>query len=184
MKSIILICTLLLTNVLKAQQMFPTYKVINGDTIYQIQMNEAVVLSKRMFDNDTARYKYNQMKYNIKIVLPYAIEGVRVFREIDSITYNMKDGEKRRYIKSREKEVRAKLEDKLKRLNITQGRLLVKIMNRQLRTTCYETIKFLHNPVKAAAYRSWANLNGIDLDENYDPLKNKDFESIMRRFGH
>jgi hypothetical protein len=178
----LIIALFILTNA-KAQQLFPTFKVINGDTIHQIQLNEAVIVGKRAFDNDTARYNFNQMKYNIKMVLPYAIEGIKVFREIDSVSFNMSSGDKRRYIKSREKEVRAKLEDKLKKLNITQGRLLVKIMNRQLRTTCYETIKYLHNPVKAAAYRSYAKLNGIDLDENYDPEKNKDFENIMRRFG-
>ncbi len=161
-------------------QDFPTYKVINGDTIYAIQLSETIITAKRSFENDTARYKYNQMRYNIKKVLPYAIEGVRIFREIDSVSYKMNAGEKRRYVKSRERDIRAKFQDQLKALNITQGRLLVKIMNRQLRLSVYEIIKYLHNPVKAASYRTWAKVNGIDLDEVYDPTKNKDFESIMR----
>jgi hypothetical protein len=168
----------------KAQQIFPTYKIIKGDTIQAIQLNEAVIIGKRTFDNDTSRYKYNQLKYNIKVVLPYAIDGIKVFREIDSVSFNMNNGDKRRYIKSREREVRARLEDKLKNLNTTQGRILVKIMNRQLRISCYEIIKYLHNPIKAASYRTYAKLNGLDLDENYDPEKNKDFEMIMKRFGY
>lgn len=91
---------------------------------------------------------------------------------------------KRKYIKSREQEVKANFEDKLSSLNITQGRLLVKIINRQLNTNCYDIVKELKNPITAAYYLSWARLNGIRLNENYDAEKERNLEQIMVSLGY
>jgi hypothetical protein len=69
-------------------------------------------------------------------------------------------------------------------LNITQGRLLIKIINRQLRKNCYSIVRELKNPITAAYYQSWARLNGIDLNENYNAEKERDLEMIMRSLGY
>jgi Domain of unknown function (DUF4294) len=167
-------------NNISAQQIFPTYKVVNGDTLKEVQLNEATVVATMYFNNDTTRYRYNQMKYYMKIVLPYAKQAVTLFNELDSITNTMSGGTKRKYIKSREKEIKSQVEDKLKSLNITQGKYLVKMINRNAKRTCFDIIKYLHNPIKATAYQAWARLNGIDLNENYNPDNNRDFERIMK----
>ena len=75
-------------------------------------------------------------------------------------------------------------EDKLSALNITQGRLLVKLINRQLKTNCYKIVRELKNPVTAAYYQSWAKLNGIDLNDNYNPENEPELERIMRALGY
>jgi hypothetical protein len=168
------------------QQIFPTVSKTGTDTIkeYQVQLNEVVVVDSRIFANDTLRYEYNQTKHYVKMILPYVDAAVKMFNEIDIATIDMSRREKKKYIKTREQEIKEKFEDRLKNLNITQGRLLVKILNRQLSISCHDIVKELKNPITAAYYQSWARLNGIKLNENYKPENNRDLERILRSLGY
>ena len=169
-----------------AQQIFPTVteEKNTSEPTYHVQLNEAVVVDSRVFKNDTLRYNFNQMKHYVKLILPYLDVAVKMFNEIDLATNDMSNRNRRKYIKSKEREIKTNFEDKLKTLNITQGQLLVKLLNRQLSINCYDIVKELKNPISAAYYQSWARLNGINLNEDYDPEKNRDLERIMRSLGY
>lgn len=169
----------------QAQQIFPTIKSDKSNPpVYHIQLNEAVVVAHYEFANDTARYHYNQMKHYVKIVLPYANEAIRIFYDIEQQTASMNKKNRRKYIKTKEQDIKTNFEDKLSALNITQGRLLVKLINRQLKTNCYKIVRELKNPVTAAYYQSWAKLNGIDLNDDYNPENEPELERIMRALGY
>lgn len=168
-----------------AQQIFPTVdadKKSNGNE--SIQLNEAVVVSTRLFTDDTARYRYNQMKHYVKMILPLVDTAVNMFHDIDEKSKDMNRKQRKVYIRSRESDIRINFEDRLKNLNITQGRLLVKLINRQLDRNCYSIVKELKNPITAAYYQSVARLNGINLNEDYLPEENRDLEMIMRNLGY
>lgn len=167
---------------LHAQQIFPTPN--SDEPILHVDLNEAVVVDHRIFKNDTLKYRYNQMKYYVKKILPYVNEAVILFNEIDMATKDMNKRNRRKYIKGREKEIKEKFEDKLADLNITQGRYLVKLIHRQLSINCYDILKDLKNPVAAAYYQSWARLNGINLNEDYNAENEPDLERIMRSLGY
>lgn len=170
---------------ISAQQLFPTYqKEQQGSMDGRIELNEAVIVASQMFTNDTDRYHYNQLKYYIKTVIPYVNASVKIFNEINTETNFMNKRNRKKYIKTREKEIKENFEDKLASLNITQGRLLVKLINRQLSTNCYDIIKELKNPITAVYYQSWAKLNGINLNEHYNPEENHDIERAMRSLGY
>ncbi|HMN31996.1 MAG TPA: DUF4294 domain-containing protein [Chitinophagaceae bacterium] len=171
-----------------SQQLFPTVQKNNdkdnNQAIYHIELNEAVIVAPQMFANDTDRYHYNQLKYYIKTVMPYVNASSQLFSEINTATANMSKKMRKKYIKSKEKEIKANFEDKLTSLNITQGRLLVKLINRQLNTNCFDIIKDLKNPFTATYYQAWAKLNGINLNEHYQPEDNPDIERAMRSLGY
>jgi hypothetical protein len=168
-----------------AQQLFPTItKDKENPPQYHIQLNEAVVVAPLVFANDTDLYHYNQLKLYIKTVLPYVNASVKLFGEINNESAGMNKRNRKKYIKTREKEIKENFEDKLVALNITQGRLLVKLINRQLLINCYDIVKELKNPVTAAYYQTWAKLNGINLNENYKAENNKDIERVMRSLGY
>ncbi|MBK7764317.1 MAG: DUF4294 domain-containing protein [Bacteroidetes bacterium] len=168
-----------------SQQIFPTVnnQKQSTDTL-QLQLNEAVVVSTRLFTDDTARYRYNQMKHYVKMILPLVDTAVNMFHDIDEKSKDMNRKQRKVYIRSRESDIRINFEDRLKNLNITQGRLLVKLINRQLDRNCYTIVKELKNPITAAYYQSVARLNGINLNEDYLPEENHDLEMIMRNLGY
>ncbi len=167
-----------------AQQIFPTISKDDKTREYHVQLNEAVIVATQVFANDTDRYHYNQLKYYIKTVLPYVNASVKLFNEINNQSSDLSKKNRKRYIKTREKEIKENFEDKLASLNITQGRLLVKLINRQLKINCYDIVKELKNPVTAAYYQTWARLNGINLNEEYNPDNNRDIERVMRSLGY
>lgn len=166
----------------QAQQLFPTQS--KDEPNLQVDLNEVVIVDHRIFKNDTLRYRYNQMKYYVKTILPYVDEAVKLFHDIEVNTQSMSHRNRKKYIRSREKEIKDKFEDKLASLNITQGRYLVKLIHRQLDINCYDIVKDLKNPVTAAYYQSWARLNGINLNEDYKAENEPDLERIMKGLGY
>lgn len=182
MKKILLLAGLFVSVTTQAQQMFPTQS--KEEPNLQVDLNEVTVVDHRIFKSDTLRYRYNQMKYYVKTILPYLDEAVKLFEEIEVNTQHMSKKERRKYIRSREKDIKEKFEDRLANLNITQGRYLVKLIHRQLDINCYDILKDLKNPVTAAYYQSWAKLNGINLNEDYKAENEPDLERIMRSLGY
>lgn len=184
-KFILVAICLLVATCSYTQQLFPTInKNQDEKPQYHVQLNEAVVVATQVFANDTDRYHFNQLKHYIKTVLPYVNASVILFNEINDASADFNKRKRKKYIKSREKEIKENFEDKLASLNITQGRLLVKLINRQLNINCYDIVKELKNPITAAYYQTWARLNGINLNEDYIPENNKDIERVMRSLGY
>lgn len=175
---LLVILTIVFANA-KAQQLFPIYQDTN-----RIQLNEVVIVDQNKFGNDTLRYRYNQMRHYVKMILPFVDKSVKMFHEIELETANMNARQRRRFIKGRKHEIKINFEDKLRSLNRTQGSYLVKAINRNLGTSVYSILKKYNKPLKAYYYRGLGAANGIDLDEKYRPENNKNFEKIMQRFGY
>ncbi len=152
--------------------------------IYSATLRDVVITDTRRFKNDTDLYRYNQLKYYISTVLPYANEAIRIFYTIQTESNGLSKSERKSLIRGHEKVIKENFEDHLKSLNITQGRILVKLINRQLKTPCYDIVKELKNPVSAAYYQSWGKLNGINLNKPYRKEEEPDMEQILRQMGY
>jgi hypothetical protein len=145
-----------------------------------------VVMVKARFLNDTDRYHYNQMKFYVTTILPYLNASTKLFKDI-----NAKDNEegvsrreRRRYINTKEDEMRTQFEDKVKSLNVTQGALLVKLISRQTELNIYKMLLEFKNPLVAIKWQTWARFNGMNLDRKYHPEEEPDLENIMEELGY
>lgn len=159
----------------------------NGtDTVWSIDLPNHDVTADRVWHNDTARYRYNQMRYYVKTVMPYVNEGTRIFTEINHklAEPSLSHKERKHYIASREKEIKTNFEDKIKKLNTTQGVLLVKLMARQTGMNLYHVLQEVKGNLAAMEYQVWAKLNGFNLNRDYHPEEEKDLESIMIGLGY
>lgn len=152
--------------------------------VYSATLRDVVITDTRRFKNDTDLYRYNQLKYYISTVLPYANEAIRLFYTLQTESKGLSKSERKSFIREHEKVIKENFEDHLKSLNITQGRILVKLINRQLKTPCYDIVKELKNPVSAAYYQSWGKLNGINLNKPYRKEEEPDMEQILRQMGY
>jgi hypothetical protein len=153
---------------------------------YAVKLDEALVKDTRAFSNDTARYRFNQTKYYVTTIWPYVQEAVALVNEVDyKLNVENLSGKKRRnYINDKEAEVKAKVDDKVKSLNTTQGALLIKLINRQTGKNCFNILREFKNPVSATMWQGWAKVHGFNLNEDYDPDKEVLLESVMRSLGH
>jgi hypothetical protein len=153
-----------------------------GDTFYLYTLKTVWCVDKKQFATDLDRYKYNQLKYNIKIVFPYVKEAGRIVNEVNAVLPTLTNKERRKFIKQKEEELRQRFEEPLKNLYDTQGKLLILLINRETGNSVYKVLKELKNPVKAAMYETTAIVNGMNLNEKWDAKKYKYEEEIMEDY--
>lgn len=152
------------------------------DTIYILP--EAKIKSK--FLNDTDRYRFNQMRYYVTTILPYLNAATKLFTELDMKLneQGISRKEKKAYVNGREEEMRIQFEEKIKKLNVTQGTLLVKLIARQTELNIYQMLKEFKNPLMAVKWQTWARFNGLNLDKKYDPEDENMLERVMDDLGY
>jgi hypothetical protein len=178
MKRILLALLFLLPFIASAQD---TSKYMNDSAF---MLPEAKVIAQWL--NDTDRYRYNQMKFYVTTILPYLDASTQLFKDVN-VKVNeqgVSRKERRKYVNSREDEMRTKFEDKIKQLNVTQGTLLVKLICRQTELNLYKILQEFKNPLTAVKWQTWARLNGLNLDRRYNPKEEKDLENIMEELGY
>lgn len=157
-----------------------------GDNVLMVRLENVNVVSSRLWENDTVRYRYNQMRYYVTTILPYLDEAVRLFSEIDE-KLNDPDLDRktrRAFINAQEERVRTRFEEKIRDLNTTQGVLLVKLIARETGLNIYGMLSDFKNPVAALKWQAWAKVNGFNLNRKYHPSDEPDLEQIMEGLGY
>lgn len=154
------------------------------DTMYVATLNEVTIHDK--FKNDTARYRYNQMKYYVKSVLPYVNAASGLFKELDAKLNEpgISRAEKRKFVAAKEDLMRTQFEDKVKSLNTTQGALIIKLIARQTGVNIYNIVSEVKNPIAAMKWQTWARLNGANINRKYHPEEEPMLEDIMESLGY
>ena len=94
---------------------------------------------------------------------------------------NVKDKKQRKQIiKSHEKELKKEFGDKLTQLSVYQGKVLMKLINRQTGNNCYEIIQEYKGSMSAAFWQTVALVFGSNLRQDYDAAgDDKTMESIV-----
>jgi hypothetical protein len=143
----------------------------DGVTMPEIQIKEVTVLGKS--SDKTRRVwarRYDRLVYNLKTVYPYALIVRQRLSEVNEDLARMTtDRERRRYIKDVEKNVVGEYEDDARNMTITQGRLLIKLIDRETQNTSYELIRLYRGGLNAAFWQGVARIFGTNLKEQYDP---------------
>lgn len=119
----------------------------------------------------------------VQKVYPYAVITAKLLDEYDHDLADIKtENDKELYMKLAEAELKAEFEQDIKGMTITQGRILVKLIDRQTGHTSYELVKQLRGSFQAWMWQGVARIFGNDLKGEYDPEgDDKLVESIVRR---
>lgn len=189
---IILFCIIIYTNVdsqtfLGKGKGYLVYSSIsNGDTIPLIYLREITILTPFVFKNKQEIIKYSKLVKNIKKVLPYAKIANAKLKTINDNLLKMKtQGERNAYLKLSETELRKEFAKDLTNLTISQGKLLIKLIDRETGATTYDLIKQLKGTFSAFIYQSVAIVFGSTLKYEYDPSgEDKMIEDIIIRIDN
>lgn len=164
--------------------------VYNGDTIEAKTLTEIPFYSKYDEKTMTARAKWTRLRNAIYVTYPYAIRASKVMNDINAHLVNVTDKETRKtYIKSREKELRKEFTTPLTNLSVYQGRVLMKLINRQTGNNCYEIIKEYKGGFTARTYQTVAFFFGSNLKQPYDATGDdlemeKIVKEVARMYGY
>ena len=141
----------------------------NGVTMPEIEIKGVTITANPRFVKKSDYRKYERLVNNIKRVYPYAIMVRIRLSKVNIDMRNLKgDKERREYIKSVEKDVFGEYEDDMRQMTITQGRLLIKLIDRETQNTSYDLIRAYRGKLTAAFWQGIARIFGTNLKEEYD----------------
>ena len=118
--------------------------------------------------------EWTRLRNAVYVTYPYARVAGSTINDIN-IKLASVSGKKERktYIKTREKELRSQFEEPLKNLSVYQGKILMKLINRQTGNNCYEIIKEYKGGLNARLYQTVAWFVGGNLKQDWDLKENK-----------
>jgi hypothetical protein len=142
----------------------------NGIIMPEVDIKEVAVVPRPGPEKRRDYRKYERLVYNIKKVYPYAIMVRFRLNDVNEAMKNIPDEKSRKeYMKRVEKDVLAEYEDDMRQMTISQGRLLIKLIDRETQNTSYELIKDYRGKFSAGFWQSIARIFGTNLKEEYDP---------------
>lgn len=142
----------------------------DGVTLPEVEIKEVTVYAHPQFAKKSDFRKYERLVTNLKKVYPYAkIVRNRLSKVNQDISNIKSEKERKDYLKKVEKEVFADYEGDIRDMTITQGRLLIKLIDRETQNTSYALIKDYRGKFAAAFWQGIARIFGTNLKEEYDP---------------
>ena len=144
--------------------------LVEGDSIQYVEMQNIYVYPTTTFKNEKQRQQYNRLVYNVKKVLPIAKECNVIIRETYEYLQTLPDKNARdEHLKLVEADIKRTYTPRMKKLTYSQGKLLIKLVDRECHSTSYGLIQAILGPVKAGFYQAFAWLYGASLKKQYDP---------------
>ncbi|MDL2230498.1 DUF4294 domain-containing protein [Alistipes sp. OttesenSCG-928-L06] len=137
-----------------------------GDTLFNYRMNPVPVYSNILIDRD----KHRRLIRNVKIVYPIAKYANDKLREMESQMDGMQNKrEQERYVKEVERQLKEQYTPVIKRMSFSQGKVLIKLIDRETGHTSYELVQDLRGKFSAFFWQNLGRLFGMNLKDGYDP---------------
>jgi Domain of unknown function (DUF4294) len=142
----------------------------NGDTVVNIMHYTCLIVAERSFANNREKQKWDKLKRDVKKAYPYAVLARMKLSEMDA-QLALITGEKERkdFNEKCEKELVAQFEKDMRQLTMSQGKILMKLLDRETGSTTYQIIKERRGSFSAFMWQSVAVVFGNNLKDDYDP---------------
>lgn len=142
--------------------------VIDGDTVPLIHLAPAEIFATISPEAAERIKAYNKLRRDVLKAYPYARLAADQLKFInDSVAKITSERERKKFLKRTEAELKAQFEKDLKKLTMTQGRILIKLIDRETGETSYALVKELRGSVQAFFWQSIARLFGSNLKSEY-----------------
>jgi hypothetical protein len=159
--------------------------ILDGELVPMIVTDEIKIVDVRIFKSKAERDAYNRLKYNIYKVLPYAKFAAERYQQLQRDLATTADKKKQKeMVNVCETQIKDLFKREIENLTISQGEVLIKLIDRQTGTTSYEMVKELKGGLKAFMFQSVARFFGHNLKEKYDPYEERDIEAILQQAGY
>lgn len=144
--------------------------IIGGDTVIHRDIREIRVYPKRGFRNQRFEKQYYRLVQRVKKVYPYALKANELLIKHEPEYIRLKtDREKRKLMKKIEEQLLAKYKDDLKKMSINDGKVLIKLIDRETGRTSYSIIRDFRGGIAAVFWQGIARIFSNNLKDEYDP---------------
>lgn len=158
------------------------YIIEGNDTIYVDHLPTSTVSAKRKKKGKKWRV-YRRLVHNFSKTYPYALAARNIVKQADQKIEEdkLKRLKRDKYIDEVQKELFEVFEEPLRNLTVSQGALLMKLIDREIGKSSYSIIKDYKNGIAASFWQGIAKLFGSDLKKPYDPDgEDADVESLVQ----
>ena len=143
--------------------------IYEGDTIPYFTLPTVHIFKPLYFKNNRERQKYTKLVRDVKKVLPISKEVRKAVIETYEVLQTLPTEKARQaHIKAVEKSIKKQYTPIMKKLTFSQGKLLIKLVDRQTNSTGYELVQAFMGSFKAGFYQAFAALFGASLKKEYD----------------
>jgi hypothetical protein len=156
--------------------------VVGNDTVIQIQVKEIWVFPERKFTSKKQQQNYSRYVAKVKKVYPLAVEARILLQKYEPQYYALdSQRERRKLMKNLEKELLDNHKEELKKWSISDGTILLKLINRETNRTAYSIIKDFRGDVSAMFWQGIARLFKNNLKDGYSP---EDEDKLLEEIVH
>ena len=156
--------------------------ISDGDTLILADLDDVSITSLRKFDSDADYRKYLKFRRYAAKVFPYAKEAIRIFREVEYASEHLSKREKKKKIKLLEKELKAEFEEPLKKFTKLQGKIMIKMIEKETGHSMYNLMKSLRGRFTAFYWHQFSKLYSYDLKEGYQEGKYEILDAVLQDF--
>lgn len=150
----------------------PTVKVgktlVDGDSIQYMEMSNVYVYPELTFKSKRQQQSYMRLVKNVKKVLPLAKQVRQIIIETAEFTETLPPEERKEHLKRVEQAVVREYKPQMKKLTFSQGKLLIKLVDRECHSTAYEAMQAFIGPVRSGMWQAFAWMFGASLKKGYD----------------
>lgn len=140
-----------------------------GDSIQYMEMSNVYVYPPITFKNKRQAAAYMRLVKNVKVVLPIAKEVNQIIIETYEVLETLPTkAAKDEHMKRVEKGIYEQYKPRMKKLTYSQGKLLIKLVNRECNSTSYDILKAFLGPVRSGFWQAFAWAFGASLRKGYD----------------
>lgn len=170
-----LVTTSLPTQLFAQNSQFDTLRVEafitpEGDTIPQSWLPTVMVSAVQTQALKNYWNNWTRLRNAVYVTYPYAVKASKVIQSVNAQLANVQDEKLRKQIiKSREKELKRDFADKVTNLSVYQGKVLMKLINRETGNNCYQLIKEYKGGLSAGIWQTVAFVFGSSLKQPYSP---------------
>jgi len=158
-----------------------TFRVTGVDTTFHAYIPEVTVFTPLKFKSEKEKLEYTKLVRDVKKALPYANQvAVSIIETYEFMSTLPDDKARQKHMEEAQKYIMNEYKPKMKKLTKNQGKILVKLIDRQTNSSAYDIVKSLVGGFKATMYNTFAGLFGNSLKTQYDPGgKDKMIERIV-----
>lgn len=151
----------------------------DDDTLLVAELEDVFVSSPRNFDSVDEYLRYMKYRRYATKVYPYAVDAIKIFREVEFATQTMKPRKRKKHIKQLHKRYKKEFTKPLKNLSKTQGKILIKMIEKELDKPFYTLIKGLRGGWSAAYWNTMSRPFGYRLKKGYVPGEDKILDAVL-----
>jgi hypothetical protein len=154
-------------------------EVVNGDSTFVMALRLFKVAARREFKDFAEQRQYYLYMRAARKVYPYALQAINLYEEIRAETEDMNKRQRRRYIRKENKELKDDFKDQMKNLSRTEGKVLLKMIEKEVEKPFYDVIRETRGGMTAGYWHNLGKIWGYDLKEGYQPGADKLLDEIF-----